>query len=212
MEYFNERLSTTRLEKQIIAKYVVSKLLQGSDEVVLGGGTTVWYIGKAITSAKHIKNMRIFTCNLALICDWLKSSPQVFEENTVAVLGGLVVGNRKSIASKTFRNLNKIERGIIGCSAINSKKGPTVIETDSSVQSLGIIEACKEVIIAADHTKLQGAQMPVTIRQGKTIQADIDKGKKYILVTTKPKTGKKEFESRVEEFKSLGIEVKVLNR
>ncbi|HOL36038.1 MAG TPA: hypothetical protein PK303_09175, partial [bacterium] len=144
---------------------------------------------------------------IGLINILLTKFEKFFTFNFVGIVSGEFSSKNMSIINLTLP-VPEIPKIIIGSPAISSKgMSADNISTQHQVDSL--IKRTNEIIIVADGSKIGKTETYLT-RSARMIRIDIKKGRKYLLLTTKPQTNQELFEKEVSRLQNIGINVKIL--
>lgn len=145
---FQERESVQYEEKKRIGKRA-AELIEAGDNIILDSGTTTLHIAKSITDKQ---NLTVITndINIAATLRFAKSVK-------VIVTGGVLFPEsymlNGMITDEVLSTLN-IHKAFIGTPAIHHQKGLTHFDEYLVPAKRGMIRAAKQVIVAADHTKI----------------------------------------------------------
>lgn len=204
---FEYRRTVNKEEKLKLAEYVAKHLIVPGETIFLGAGTTVSYIGEEI--ARHCINysLKIWTNNIGLINTWLARHEKFFTFNFVGIVAGEFSSKNMSIINLTLP-MPEIKRVIISSPAISSKGlSADNIPTQHQVDSL--IKRTSEIILVADGSKVGRTDTYIT-RSARMIRIDIKKGKRYLLLTTKPENYHELFDKNISRLQQMGMETKIL--
>lgn len=186
---FFKNLDIRKNEKQRIAKKVV-ELLRDGQTIAVGGGTTVYYVIKAL------ENSSIHSLNIAtnsITTSWAVIN--LTKAFNLIHSGGIVRhGSFECVgeyACKLFENMY-FDCYVLGASGIGLESGITVADFEERNLAELIIQRSKIVILAVDSTKIDQVA-PYRICGPERIN---------ILVTDDSID-----QSQVERFKSIGIKV-----
>ncbi len=127
----------------------VAHLVQDGETVFLGSGTTVLEVARAMRECRHIT---VITNSLPVL-NTLSGIPAI----TVVALGGMLRSSELSfIGHITEQALAEVraDKVIIGVHAINLEHGLTNDYLPETMTDRAILKAGKQVIVAADHSKI----------------------------------------------------------
>ncbi|HOL50227.1 MAG TPA: hypothetical protein PK165_07995, partial [bacterium] len=152
-------------------------------------------------------SLKIWTNNIGLINTLLTKYERFFTFNFVGIVSGEFSSKNMSIINLTLP-VSEIPKIIIGSPAISSKgMSADNISTQHQVDSL--IKRTNEIIVVADGSKIGKTETYLT-RSSRMIRIDIKKGRRYLLITTKPQETQELFEKEISKLQNLGINVKIL--
>jgi DeoR family transcriptional regulator of aga operon len=178
---------STQIEEKTNIGMVASQLIQDSETVFLGSGTTVLEIAKHLRSRK---DLTVVTNSLPVL-----NAFSGLRNIKIIALGGMLRDSELSfIGYITEQALGEIrvDKVIIGVHAIHLEQGLTNDYLPETMTDRAILKAGKQVIVAADHTKIglisTAFLAPIT----------------SIDIFISDKNAPKKF---VESIKTLGIEV-----
>lgn len=143
-----QRDSEQAEEKAAIGR-AAAALVQDGETVFLGSGTTVLEVAR---NFKHRRGLTVITNSLPVL-NLLSSYPGV----VVIALGGILRSSELSfIGHITEQALSELhtDRVIIGVHAINLESGLTNDYLPETMTDRAILKAGREVIVVADHTKV----------------------------------------------------------
>ncbi|MGB9642877.1 MAG: hypothetical protein ACPL3Q_06745 [Candidatus Ratteibacteria bacterium] len=204
---FEYKRHINKNDKVKLAQYVTQHIIAPNETIFLGAGTTVSYVGEEIARCCTNYSLKIWTNNIGLINILLAKFEKFFTFNFVGIVSGEFSSKNMSIINLTLP-VPEIPKIIIGSPAISSKgMSADNISTQHQVDSL--IKRTNEVIIVADGSKIGKTETYLT-RTARMIRIDIKKGRKYLLLTTKPQIDYEFFEKEVSRLQNLGINVKIL--
>lgn len=198
---FEKRRIIEKEKKMKIAQKAI-EFINSGEEIFLGAGTTVSYIGELLAKSSNHFMLKIWTNNIFTLNQWLKEYEKIFSENFVGIVSGEVSRKNLSIVN-IFLPFSKIEKIIIGTQGF-SLRGLTSDDVYTVQQIDHLIKKSKKIIILADDTKI-GRECTYQTRSMRMIKMDLDKGKEYILITNE--FSGKEFISIIKKFKEIGIKV-----
>ena len=136
-------------EKERIGAYAAS-LIRDGETVIVDVGSTTTELAKALSPA--LKNVVVITSalNIALL---LESHPGI----TVIVTGGTLRPLQHSLVNPygmlLLREVNA-DKTFIGCNGVHPEKGITNTNLQEAEIKRSMLEASRQSIILADHTKL----------------------------------------------------------
>lgn len=142
------RESEQALEKKGIGK-AAADLIQDGDTVFLGSGTTVLEVARAL---RDCKGLTVVTNSLPVL-NTLSSIPEI----TLIALGGMLrVSELSFIGHITEQALAEVraDKVVIGIRAIHLEHGLTNDYLPETMTDRAILKAGREVIVVADHTKI----------------------------------------------------------
>ncbi|HOK80862.1 MAG TPA: hypothetical protein PK354_08425 [bacterium] len=204
---FEYKRHINKNDKVKLAQYVTQHIIAPNETIFLGAGTTVSYVGEEIARCCANYSLKIWTNNIGLINILLTKFEKFFTFNFVGIVSGEFSSKNMSIINLTLP-VPEIPKIIIGSPAISSKgMSADNISTQHQVDSL--IKRTNEIIIVADGSKIGKTETYLT-RSARMIRIDIKKGRKYLLLTTKPQTNQELFEKEVSRLQNIGINVKIL--
>lgn len=204
---FEYRRTVNKEEKLKLAEYVAKHLIVPGETIFLGAGTTVSYIGEEIARYCINYSLKIWTNNIGLINTWLARHEKFFTFNFVGIVAGEFSSKNMSIINLTLP-MPEIKRVIISSPAISSKGlSADNIPTQHQVDSL--IKRTSEIILVADGSKVGRTDTYIT-RSARMIRIDIKKGKRYLLLTTKPENYHELFDKNISRLQQMGMETKIL--
>lgn len=135
-------------EKKRIGK-TAANIIQDGDTVFLGSGTTVLEVARAL---RDCKGLTVVTNSLPVL-NTLSSLPEI----TLIALGGMLrVSELSFIGHITEQALAEVraDKVVIGIRAIHLEHGLTNDYLPETMTDRAILKAGKEVIVVADHTKI----------------------------------------------------------
>lgn len=147
----NLRIHKNQAEKDAIGKLAAS-LVNDGDTIMIDGGSTTQYVAKYLAAKK----------GLTIITNSFYMMPELMNIDDVAVYlaGGLAYkqnGILMGDLTNEFVSHFKPQKLILGIDGISLNQGLTVADSlYPSVASIKrkMIEACSQIIVVADHTKL----------------------------------------------------------
>lgn len=178
------------------------ELISTGNEIFLGAGTTVSFLGEYLAQSEKHFMLKIWTNNLFILNLWLKEYEGFFLENFVGVVSGEISRKNLSIVDIHF-DFSRIDKVIVGSPCI-SARGLSSDDIHTVQQVEHVIKKAGEVIILADSSKL-GRECTYQTRSMRMIRIDIKKGKKYTLITN----GSKEdlYGKTVKKLRESGMRV-----
>lgn len=197
-----EKRRNIEKEKKIKIAQKALEFINSGEEIFLGAGTTVSYVGELLAKSSSHFMLKIWTNNIFILNQWLKEYEKVFSENFVGIVSGEVSRKNLSIVN-IFLPFSKIEKIIIGTPGF-SLKGLTSDDVYTVQQVDHLIKKSRKIIILADNTKIP-RECTYQTRSMRMIKMDLEKGKEYILITND--FSDKEFISTIKKFKDIGIKV-----
>ncbi|SMB97379.1 transcriptional regulator, DeoR family [Thermanaeromonas toyohensis ToBE] len=186
---FNDRTGNFPREKLAIAQKA-AELIQKGDSIFLGGGTTVTALANLLIEREDI-TVVTNAVNIAMILAPCEKINLIVTGGTVRTKSYSLVG---ALAERVLREIH-VDKAFLGVDGISIDYGLTTPNmTEAHTDSL-IVEAAKNVIILADHSKIGR----VTLARFASISA-ID-----ILITDKGAP-----QDFLEELKKMDIQVLVV--
>ncbi|EGA90838.1 DeoR family transcriptional regulator [Planococcus donghaensis MPA1U2] len=144
----DERLSTNLTEKRQIASVAVS-LIENGDVIAFDASTSALEVSKRL---KGFESLTVVTNNISIAVE-LASEKGI----TVILLGGYVRGKSLSTIggslSQYLQSIN-IDKCFISSKAISFEEGLTDATIDEGEAKQAMIRKSNQVIVLADHTKL----------------------------------------------------------
>lgn len=180
---FEKRSRFNQDAKERIAKKCMDFINSG-DEIFLGAGTTVSYLGEYLAQSERHFMLKIWTNNLFVLNLWLKKYERFFLENFVGIVSGEISRKNLSIVDIHY-NFSRIQKVIIGSPGI-SAKGLSSDDINTVQQVEHIIRKAGEVIVLADSSKI-GRECTYQTRSIRMIKIDIKNNKRYTLITDENK-------------------------
>lgn len=172
------------------------------NEIFLGAGTTVSFLGEYLAQSEKHFMLKIWTNNVFVLNLWLKKYEGFCLENFVGIVSGEVSRKNLSIVD-IHLNFSRVEKVIIGSPGI-SLKGLSSDDIHTVQQIEHIIRKAGEVIILADSSKI-GRECTYQTRSMRMIKIDIQKKKKYTLITNECK--EEIYDRTIKKLKEIGISV-----
>lgn len=144
----DERLSTNLKEKRLIASAAVS-LIENGDVIAFDASTSALEVSKQL---KGFESLTVVTNNISIAIE-LASEKGI----TVILLGGYVRGKSLSTIggslAQYLQSIN-IDKCFISSKAISFEEGLTDATIDEGEAKQAMIRKSNQVIVLADHTKL----------------------------------------------------------
>jgi DeoR/GlpR family transcriptional regulator of sugar metabolism len=151
-----ERMGSMMAEKKRIADYIVS-LVQPSEMLFIGSGTTTLYIAQALSGRDDIT----VVSNALPILNELGANSKM----TLIGVGGFLRRDELSmigsLAEAEIRNL-RVDKVIIGMRGIHPEHGLTSDHPQEILTDRQIMSISDTVIVAADHTKIGQVASSIT--------------------------------------------------
>jgi DeoR/GlpR family transcriptional regulator of sugar metabolism len=176
---FEKRTKFNQAGKKKIA-FRSAELIKTGDEIFLGAGTTVSFLGKHLAESKKHFMLKIWTNNLFVLNLWLKQYEGFLLENFAGVVAGEISRKNLSVVNISFP-FSKVDKAIIGTPGI-STKGMSSDDMNTVQQTEYIIKRAREVIVLADSFKV-GRECVYQTRSMRMMKIDIRKNKKYTFIT-----------------------------
>jgi DeoR family ulaG and ulaABCDEF operon transcriptional repressor len=180
---FEKRRKFNHEVKEKIARRCMD-LINTGDEIFLGAGTTVSYLGEYLAQSDRHFMLKIWTNNLFVLNLWLKKYERFFLENFVGIVSGEISRKNLSIVDIHY-NFSRIQKVIIGSPGI-SIRGLSSDDINTVQQVEHIIRKAGEVIILADSSKI-GRECTYQTRSMRMMKIDIKNKKRYTLITNEGK-------------------------
>ncbi|HOL21712.1 MAG TPA: hypothetical protein PLQ41_02505 [bacterium] len=180
---FEKRKKFNQIEKEKIAKKCM-EFIDTGDEIFLGAGTTVSFLGEYLAESDKHFMLKIWTNNLFVLNLWLKKYESFFLENFVGIVSGEISRKNLSIVDIHY-NFSRIKKVVIGSPGI-STKGLSSDDINTVQQVEHIIRKAGEVIILADSSKI-GRECTYQTRSMRMIKIDIKNKKRYTIITNESK-------------------------
>ncbi|MCD6221455.1 DeoR/GlpR transcriptional regulator [bacterium] len=201
---FEKRRKLGEEKKIKIAKKAMEFISPGN-EIFLGAGTTVSYLGEELARSEKHFMLKIWTNNLFLVSLWLKKYERFFTDNFVGIAAGEISRRNLSIVNVVVP-FSRIDKAIIGTPGI-SIKGTSSDDLYTVQQIEFLIKKSEKVFILADSLKI-GRECTYMTRTMRMIKMDIKKGKDYYLITDEPHN--KEKIKMLKRFEKAGFKVIVV--
>lgn len=198
---FEKRRNFNQETKEKIASKCM-ELIDTGDDIFLGAGTTVSFLGEYLAESEQHFMLKIWTNNIFVLNSWLKNHEGFFLENFVGIVSGEVSRKNLSIVDIHF-NFSHVGKVIIGSPGL-SAKGLSADDINTVQQIEHIIRRAGEVIILADSSKI-GRECTYNTRSMRMIKIDIKKKKKYTLITNEDKGVL--YEKTLKKLKESGMEI-----
>ncbi|MCX8082552.1 MAG: hypothetical protein N3D17_04070 [bacterium] len=198
---FEKRSRFNQSAKEKIAKKCL-ELVSSGDEIFLGAGTTVSYLGEHLAQSDKHFMLKIWTNNLFVLNLWLKKYERFFLENFIGIVSGEISRKNLSIVDIHY-NFSKIQKVILGSPGI-STKGLSSDDINTVQQVEHIIRKAGEVIILADSSKI-GRECTYQTRSMRMIKIDIKNKKRYTLITDENKGDL--YQRTIKKLKESGIHI-----
>lgn len=198
---FEKRMKFNQDVKERIARRCV-ELINPGDEIFLGAGTTVSYLGEYLAQSDRHFMLKIWTNNLFVLNLWLKKYERFFLENFIGIVSGEISRKNLSIVDIHY-NFSKIQKVIIGSPGI-STRGLSSDDINTVQQVEHIIRKAREVIILADSSKI-GRECTYETRSMRMIRIDIKNKKKYTLITNESK--EEMYQKTIRKLKENGVQI-----
>jgi len=192
-------------EKKIKIAKKAMEFISPGDEIFLGAGTTVSYLGEELAKSEKHFMLKIWTNNLFLVSLWLKKYERFFTDNFVGIAAGEISRRNLSIVNVVVP-FSRIDKAIIGTPGI-SVKGTSSDDLYTVQQIEFLIKKSEKVFILADSLKI-GRECTYMTRTMRMIKLDIKKGKDYYLITDEPDD--KEKIKILKRFEKAGFKVIVV--
>jgi len=198
---FEKRRNIEKEKKMKIAQKALEFIKPG-EEIFLGAGTTVSFVGEMLAQSPSHFMLKIWTNNIFILNLYLKEYEKFFTQNFVGIVSGEISRKNLSIVN-IYLPFKKIEKVIIGTPGF-SLKGLTSDDAYTVQQIEHLIKKAEKIIILADDTKI-GRECTYQTRNMRMIRLDLKKNKEYILITNT--SSSKIFQSTINKFKEMGIKV-----
>ncbi|MCS7180805.1 MAG: hypothetical protein N2589_04615 [bacterium] len=198
---FEKRREIEKEKKIKIAQKAIDFIDVG-EEIFLGAGTTVSYVGELIAKSSSHFMLKIWTNNIFILNLYLKEYDTFFSQNFVGIVSGEISRKNLSIVN-IYLPFSKIDKVIIGTPGF-SLKGLTSDDVYTVQQVEHLIKKAEKIIILADDTKI-GRECIYQTRSMRMIKMDIKNKKEYILITNN--STDKTFLLTIKKFKEIGIKV-----
>jgi DeoR/GlpR family transcriptional regulator of sugar metabolism len=198
---FEKRRNIEKEKKMKIAQRALEFIKPG-EEIFLGAGTTVSFVGEMLAQSPSHFMLKIWTNNIFILNLYLKEYEKFFTQNFVGIVSGEISRKNLSIVN-IYLPFKKIEKVIIGTPGF-SLRGLTSDDAYTVQQIEHLIKKAEKIIILADDTKI-GRECTYQTRNMRMIRLDLKKNKEYILITNT--SSSKIFQSTINKFKEMGIKV-----
>lgn len=176
---FEKRRKFNQKTKEKISRKCM-ELINTGDDIFLGAGTTVSFLGELLARSEKHFMLKIWTNNIFVLNLWLKHYEGFFLENFVGLVSGEVSRKNLSIVDIHF-DFSRVGKVIIGSPGISSR-GLSSDDINTVQQIEHVIRRAGEVIILADSSKV-GRECTYQTRSMRMIKIDAKKNKKYTLIT-----------------------------
>lgn len=144
---YGEKLEQFRSEKEAIAKEAM-KLVEEGDTIVLDAGTTTHQLAKLLPA---LGRLTVVT-NSMMAAHELQGKPGI----EVLLVGGFIRPETLAlvgpVAERTLRSV-KVDKAFIATNGLDPAEGITTPNYMEAVTKRCMIEAAKQVILLADHSK-----------------------------------------------------------
>ncbi|MCM8767013.1 MAG: hypothetical protein NC917_03145 [Candidatus Omnitrophica bacterium] len=201
---FEKRRDIAKEKKIKIAQKALEYINLG-EEIFLGAGTTVSYVGELIAKSSSHFMLKIWTNNIFILNLYLKEYDALFSQNFVGIVSGEISRKNLSIVN-IYLPFTKIDKIIIGTPGF-SVKGLSSDDVYTVQQVEHLIKKAQKVIIVADDSKI-GRECIYQTRSIRMIKMDLKNKKEYILITNS--SNEKSFISTIKRFKEIGIKVVIV--
>ncbi|MDD3726087.1 MAG: hypothetical protein PHI44_02685 [Candidatus Ratteibacteria bacterium] len=198
---FEKRSRFNQEAKEKIARRCVEFISPG-DEIFLGAGTTISYVGEYLAQSDRHFMLKIWTNNIFVLNLWLKKYEGFFLENFVGIVGGEISRKNLSVVDIHY-NFSKIQKVVIGSPGI-STRGLSSDDINTVQQIEHIIRKAGEVIVLADSSKI-GRECTYQTRSMRMIRIDIKNRRKYTLITNENKEDL--YLKTIKKLKEIGIQI-----
>jgi len=198
---FEKRRKFNQQEKEKIALKCMD-LINPGNEIFLGAGTTVSFLGEYLAQSDKHFMLKIWTNNVFVLNLWLKKYEGFMLENFVGIVSGEISRKNLSIVD-IHLDFSHVDKVIIGSPGI-SAKGFSSDDIHTVQQIEHVMRKAGEVIILADSSKI-GRECTYQTRSMRMIKIDIQKKKKYTLITN----GSKEdlYQKTIKRLKESGMQI-----
>ncbi len=201
---FEKRRDIAKEKKIKIAQKALEYINLG-EEIFLGAGTTVSYVGELIAKSSSHFMLKIWTNNIFILNLYLKEYDALFSQNFVGIVSGEISRKNLSIVN-IYLPFTKIDKIVIGTPGF-SVKGLSSDDVYTVQQVEHLIKKAQKVIIVADDSKI-GRECIYQTRSIRMIKMDLKNKKEYILITNS--SNEKSFISTIKRFKEIGIKVVIV--
>ncbi|MFN4227754.1 MAG: hypothetical protein ACK4F0_06410 [Candidatus Ratteibacteria bacterium] len=198
---FEKRREIEKEKKIKIAQKALEYISFG-EEIFLGAGTTVSYVGELIAKSSTHFNLKIWTNNIFILNLYLKEYDSFFSQNFIGIVSGEISRKNLSVVN-IYLPFSKIDKLIIGTPGF-SIKGLTSDDVYTVQQVEHLIKKAEKIIIVADDTKI-GRECIYQTRSMRMIKMDLKNKKEYILITNS--SNEKNFNFTIKKFKEIGIKI-----
>jgi DeoR/GlpR family transcriptional regulator of sugar metabolism len=192
-------------EKKIKIAQKTLEFINIGEEIFLGAGTTVSYVGELLAKSSSHFMLKIWTNNIFILNLYLKEYDKFFSENFIGIVSGEISRKNLSIVN-IYLPFSKIGKLIIGTPGF-SVRGLTSDDVYTVQQVEHLIKKSQKIVIVADDTKI-GRDCIYQTRSMRMIKMDLKNRKEYILITNN--SNGKNFISTIKKFKEIGIKVVIV--
>lgn len=189
-------------EKKIKIAEKALEFINFGEEIFLGAGTTVSYVGEFLAKSSSHFMLKIWTNNIFILNLYLKEYEEFFSENFVGIVSGEISRKNLSIVN-IYLPFSKIGKIIIGTPGF-SLKGLSSDDVYTVQQVEHLIRKAEKIIILADNTKI-GRECTYQTRSMRMIKIDLKNKKEYVLITNNSK--EEIFTTTIKKFREIGIKV-----
>jgi len=148
---FQKRIQKFINEKRKIAQYVVSKLIQQGDTIILDTGTTTFLVASLIRQ-QHLSGIKIITNSIK------NATELAFCQGITHILvGGKVQPETLSLVGpEAIKSLNgfHVDKAFIGIAGLHWENGLTDIDSEEVFVKKEFLKIAKQKIILTDHSKV----------------------------------------------------------
>ncbi len=199
---FEKRRKFNQDMKERIARRCM-ELINPGNEIFLGAGTTVSFLGEYLAQSDKHFMLKIWTNNIFVLNLWLKKYESFLLENFVGLVSGEVSRKNLSVVDIHF-NFSRVEKVIIGSPGI-STKGLSSDDIHTVQQIEHVVKKAGEVIILADSSKI-GRECTYQTRSMRMIKVDMKKKKKkYTLITNESRDDV--YIKTIKKLKEIGMNI-----
>lgn len=197
-----EKRKNIEKEKKIKIAEKALELIHPGEEIFIGAGTTVSYLGELLAKSQNHFMLKVWTNNIFILNLWLKDYEKFISKNFIGIVSGEISQRNLSVVNiyLPFAKINKIIIGTPGFSV----KGLSADDVYTVQQIEYLVRKAEKVLILADSTKI-GRECIYLTRSMRMIKIDLKKGKEYILITNN--SNEKIFQSTINKFKEIGIKL-----
>jgi DeoR family fructose operon transcriptional repressor len=150
---YNMRQSMLPLEKRAIGRRA-AELIQDGSTIVIDVGTTTLELAQAIQGKKRLT---ILTNSLPVATVLLESISRNIFSGKVIILGGEANPDQRSISGRLCEQMMQqfhVDQAFLSVGGISYSNGITDYDLNEAAMSRVFAEAAQEVIVLADHSKL----------------------------------------------------------